>query len=210
MDKENLRKSKFDEAQLLKSSTVFYGVILVVGLMIGHYLHDSLATAWAPAAASFSVSQLIILGCLGAGLISIMSYVMEDLASSYRSVREYMVSLVGQLSLMGALYLGVLSAVAEEVLFRMAIQPSVGVFVTSLMFALLHLGPGRALSVWSLLAFLSSLILGWTYDATANLWPAVIGHIGVNLISVLRFRVLYRAGNPDQGKANSKDVRGIE
>ncbi len=87
--------------------------------------------------------------------------------------------------------IALLVSLAEELLFRGAIQYWLGVLGTSLLFTLIHF---RYLRRWLmvLLLFLVSLGLGLITDYYNSLLPAVVAHFTVDFILgiFIRFRIL--------------------
>lgn len=72
-------------------------------------------------------------------------------------------------------------ALAEEFLFRAVIQPGLGVWWTSVLFALVHV---RYLKKWVMMAvvFLISMLFGWLFDKTGTVWAVVWTHFLVDFI----------------------------
>ena len=75
--------------------------------------------------------------------------------------------------------LSVLSATAEELFFRAALTPSVGVWGSSLLFALCHLTPKVGLS-WSVWAFVMGLLFAALFLVSGSLWPPILLHALIN------------------------------
>ncbi|SMF22048.1 CPBP family intramembrane glutamic endopeptidase [Pseudobacteriovorax antillogorgiicola] len=192
MEHKESPEESFNQAQLLKNSSMFYLCIGAVGLMVSYFHHDNMARSWALSSPDYANWEVISLGLLTAGVLAVMAYLFEDFFPSYRALKRVMVGLMGRMTWPGAIYLALLSAVSEEILFRTAIQPSAGVVLTAALFAVLHLGPAQQFGVWALIAFLSGLVFGWTYEATGLILPSLIGHILVNLISFWRFRISFQ------------------
>lgn len=76
-----------------------------------------------------------------------------------------------------------LGAFAEETLFRAAIQPIWGIFLTSSLFALIHI---RYVKKWVLLlgTVVMSIVLGWLYDKTQVIWTPIWAHFLVNVTMI--------------------------
>ncbi|MBO8170656.1 MAG: CPBP family intramembrane metalloprotease [Bacillaceae bacterium] len=79
-------------------------------------------------------------------------------------------------------------AVSEEFLFRVMIQPLMGIFWTSVLFTLIHV---RYLRYWimPLMVFVISYVLGWSYNITENAWTPIVAHMTVDLILGLWIRL---------------------
>ena len=82
--------------------------------------------------------------------------------------------------------LALLSAVAEEVFFRGAMQPSWGLWPTTLVFALLHSGRGRELAVWFGSAFAAGALLGGLAEWRENLLAPILAHGVLNGLELRR------------------------
>lgn len=72
-------------------------------------------------------------------------------------------------------------AVTEEFLFRAVIQPGLGLWWTSVLFALVHV---RYLKKWvmTVVVFCISLLFGWLFDRTGSVWSVVWAHFLVDFI----------------------------
>jgi membrane protease YdiL (CAAX protease family) len=93
---------------------------------------------------------------------------------------------LGPLRLRDCVLLAVLSGVAEEALFRGAIQPELGLVTTSLVFGLAHLVPRRELLPWTAFTVLAGFLLGGLYLWTGNLVAPVVTHVVVNGVNLRR------------------------
>ena len=83
------------------------------------------------------------------------------------------------------LLLAVASAVGEEILFRGAMLDAWGPWVSSLVFALLHVPPRRELWPWTVSAGLLGLCLAALTTWTGNLGAAVAAHFVINLLNLV-------------------------
>lgn len=86
--------------------------------------------------------------------------------------------------------LSMCSGFAEEALFRGVLQPSIGIWTTSLIFGMLHTG-ARDLVVAGASAAAGSLILGLLYQASGSLWCPIMCHAAHNLATLLYLRGPY-------------------
>jgi hypothetical protein len=93
-----------------------------------------------------------------------------------------------------ALALALLSALAEEVFFRGAVQGAFGLWPAALLFALLHAGPRRDLALWGLFALVAGLACGGLVAARGALVPAVAAHFVVNAVGLRRLARAAPAG----------------
>ncbi|PMC39453.1 CPBP family intramembrane metalloprotease [Bacillus sp. UMB0899] len=87
-------------------------------------------------------------------------------------------------------FLTALIAVSEEILFRGVIQSHFGLWVASLIFAVLHF---RYLSKWLLFIMVVSIsfLLGVVYEITANLYTTILAHFLIDLVFAIQIRLQY-------------------
>lgn len=88
----------------------------------------------------------------------------------------------GLMSVAGALVLGLSAGISEESLFRGAVQPRLGLLLSTILFALGHLQYG--LTVATLEIFVIGLVLGLMRRRT-NTTTTILIHAGYNTIGVL-------------------------
>jgi membrane protease YdiL (CAAX protease family) len=91
---------------------------------------------------------------------------------------------LGSLSPAQCVVLALASGIAEEALFRGALQPSLGWIGASVLFALAHFVPRRELLAWSAFALAGGLLLGGLYAWTGNLLAPVVAHVLVNAVNL--------------------------
>jgi membrane protease YdiL (CAAX protease family) len=100
--------------------------------------------------------------------------------SLHRDFRE----LLGPLTMRDIVILAVASSVGEELLFRGALLPWIGVWPQALVFALLHVGPGRRFLPWTVSALVLGVALGYVAEATDNLGAPIVAHFTINLMNL--------------------------
>lgn len=93
-------------------------------------------------------------------------------------------SILGALSTAQVLALAGLSAVGEELLFRGAMQPTLGLWLTSAIFALMHFPSQRRFWPWTLAAGLMGISFGLITLHTANLAGAILSHFIINALNL--------------------------
>ena len=109
----------------------------------------------------------------------------RDLHSSFRD-------LLGPLSTREIVILALASSIGEELLFRGALLPWLGVWPQAVIFALLHVGPGKRFLPWTLSAAVLGLAFGWLAVWTGNLGGPIAAHFAINFFN-LRYIVRERA-----------------
>lgn len=85
------------------------------------------------------------------------------------------------------------SAVGEEVLFRGALVPAIGLVPSSLLFGVTHQLRGRSRGVWIAFAATVGFLLGALFEATGSLLGPIVAHAFVNAVN-LRFLVEHDPG----------------
>ncbi len=189
-DKDEIGISRV--SSFLRSSTLFYLIMGTVGGLVAHYQHKIFMAALTIPADWHLSLRLLGIAVMGAAVLLIFNYIFEEQFPSFKAFRYILMQMVGAASIPASIYLAALSALGEELLFRGAIQPELGLIGTALLFGLLHLGPQGIVSIWTLWAVLSGLMFGWIFQQTGSLLPVILCHIIVNTISMLRLRVQYR------------------
>ena len=137
------------------------------------------ADVWLLALAALALS----LGLLGG------AWLLERTLPSFRAASRLLERALFWLepSVLEAILLAALTAGAEELFFRGALQSLVGVWGQALIFGLLHPMPRRA---WSYMVYaaLSGLAFGYAVILTGSLWPGLIAHFAINLQGLLALR----------------------
>ena len=85
-----------------------------------------------------------------------------------------------------AVLLALASGIGEEMFFRGALQPAVGIVWASLIFGACHFLPRRELVLWSGYAVVMGLAFGWLFEATGHLAAPIAAHVLVNAVNLPR------------------------
>jgi membrane protease YdiL (CAAX protease family) len=124
---------------------------------------------------------------LGAGLLLLGLWAgAERIFPLARDLEAKLAQALGPLSGSEAFALALLSGFAEELFFRGAVQGTLGVVGATILFGLLHSGPGRELRLWTLFALLAGAVLGLLMVWRGNLLGPVAGHFLVNAVNLRR------------------------
>jgi len=102
------------------------------------------------------------------------------------ALEGHLTEVLGPLPRDEALALALLSGFAEELFFRGAMQGSLGFLAASVLFALLHTGPGPAFRLWTLFAAVAGLAFGALMLWRGNLLAPVVAHALVNGVNLVR------------------------
>lgn len=99
--------------------------------------------------------------------------------------------LLGPLTMREIFILATASSVGEELLFRGALQPWLGVWLQGAVFALLHVGPGKRFVPWTVSAFVLGVAFGGLASWTGSLGAPIVAHFTINFMN-LRYIVRTR------------------
>ena len=126
-----------------------------------------------------------LVALVGIAVFLAVAFVIESLASvvapeQQKKVTDVSNVLFSHFNNPGAIiFLGLLAAVVEETLFRGAMQPRLGILVTSILFAALH--TQYAVSFATLEVFVLGLGLGWLRKESGSTLPGMLTHAGYDI-----------------------------
>ena len=193
-EEESSKTHSFSDLSFTHVATIVYAIMAAAGLLIMIYAHRNLDAAFHWPSTFDARSTIFFSALLVTGILYIATYLCEAWFNAFHYLKMTVAMMIGNRSYGVAIYLALISAIGEELLFRGAIQPFTGLFFASAMFGLAHLGP-EGISLWTIWAFCAGLLLGWTYDATNSLWPPILAHFLLNAISMLRLQYLVKRGH---------------
>lgn len=146
---------------------------------------------------------------IGAGLLLLgIWWAAERVVPLAKELEARLAGMLGPITPSEAVGLALLSGFAEELFFRGAVQGTLGWAAATILFGLLHSGPGRAFRLWTVFALLAGLVLGGLMAWRGNLLGPVLGHFVVNAVNLRR--LASRAGDSArlrEGEAqNEKEI----
>ncbi len=103
--------------------------------------------------------------------------------------------LAAELDYRTGLFVALCAGVGEELFFRGVLANEFGIFISSVLFALMHFGP--AVMKFRLVATIYLVIgiyFGWIYAQTGSLWVPIIAHAAYDYAALLYMRYLYCSG----------------
>lgn len=151
---------------------------LALGVLGGVWL---LLRPW-PYAARTGLGGQLLAGAATAALLLAAAWLLERTLPSFRYASRLLESALRSVALPAwtALLLAAATAGAEELFFRGALMPLVGLVPQALLFGLFHPVPRRAWA-YPVFAALAGLAFGALTLTTGSLLPAVVAHFGINL-----------------------------
>lgn len=108
------------------------------------------------------------------------------LSKRARELEETLGALLSGITPADAVVLALISGIGEELFFRGALQGTIGLLWATVLFALVHTGPGPAFRLWTLFAAVAGLVLGLLVVHRGTLLPAIVGHALVNGVNLWR------------------------
>lgn len=173
----------FSPRDLLRLGLGFYGVVTLfaLGFDLFSRVRGSGAAEGVPLLSLSLPSWEALAAGLGIGLavVALTRVGRRAWSAVDRAAREF-ASLLGPLGWKEAWLLALASGVGEELLFRGALWPYLGLLGTTLLFGLVHVVPRRALWGYPLFAALVGLLVGLLREASGSVLPCVIAHVVVN------------------------------
>lgn len=160
-----------------------YGGMAIVGLLIaaGRGNPDLYRVAPAP-------TWLLLGGpAIGVG-VGLAVVALTRLATKHfewaRELNASFRDLLGPLTGREILILALASSIGEELLFRGALLPWLGVWVQAALFAALHVGPKKRFLPWTASAFVLGAAFGELAVRTGNLGGAIAAHFMINFLNL--------------------------
>jgi hypothetical protein len=160
--------------QLLKSALLL-GALLTVGGLLFTLIFRTRAdlTTWYPLDSALMLGEIALglgLGIGAAGLVWGLTERIKWLADLRERLALFLP--LDQIGWGYALLFGLLAGIPEEIFFRGALQPTLGLLLTALFFGLLH-----AISpIYILFTILAGVLLGGLAQSRGDLWAATCAH----------------------------------
>lgn len=168
---------------------VFYGFLGAAGAIWIHFACP------VPLSRLFQVENRWLTYCVGIGAGLAVAGISALLVRYYKPAKvleQEFGYLLGNQGVGEIFLLAGMSGVAEEILFRGALQQWVGPYLSAAIFALAHPPFNRRLAMWPVFAFAVGLLFSFELELTGNLVAPVLTHVVINLINLLRISTKYR------------------
>ncbi|MSP63890.1 MAG: CPBP family intramembrane metalloprotease [Myxococcales bacterium] len=101
-----------------------------------------------------------------------------------RTLHREFRSLLGPLTGGEIFLIAAASSIGEECFFRGALLPHLGIWLSSALFALPHIGPGVKFLPWTATSFIVGLVMGALFLQFGDLGGPIVAHFTINLLNL--------------------------
>lgn len=148
------------------------------------------------------LAEQLILGLLLGVELAVYVALIVGKMRAFARLRTFFGKIINQVRPRGfdMVVVALAAGLSEEVLFRATLQPMLGVWLTSLLFVLSHLGVGkfdRAKIAFGAYVFSMSVLFGFTYEQV-GLIAAVAAHASFDLVFLYLLRHFLRTAETPQ------------
>lgn len=149
------------------------------------YLAGSL-DGWLPSGDGWPVTTAVDVALgVGAGLVTVaLTALLIEYVPVFARLADAMAGVIGPVGWPTIIVSAAASSVAEECLFRGAVQPTVGWLLASILFGACHFLPDRRFLPWTAFAVAAGFGLGALFQWRGTLVAPVLAHFTVNLINL--------------------------
>ena len=173
---------------IVRLAAGFYGIVTLFA--IGYAFFDRIVRkddgSGAEAFLGLALPSLgHVLAGIGLGLAVVgVTHVGFRALPAIRQAAAMLTEVLGPLTWKQALAVAACSGVGEELLFRGALWPHLGLLGTTFLFGLVHVIPKKKLWGYPLFALGAGLLLGLLRDASGSVFPPILAHITVNALNL--------------------------
>lgn len=162
------------------AATVVYAPLMVLGLLICGFATKTVP----PPGDLHRIATDIAIGLAVAVGVVLVTFVLARAIPALQSMEIAFRRTLGPLSTGEIIRIALLSGIAEELLFRGALQPWAGLIVTSILFGILHFVPDKAWFPWTIFATAFGFLAGWLFEERGSLVAPMVAHVFVNLANL--------------------------
>ncbi|MGH2670606.1 MAG: lysostaphin resistance A-like protein [bacterium] len=162
---------------------------LALAALVWRGAHSDLNIFIHPAMGSSGLGLLSVPAGVGLGLaVVLLSRLSVARFSWARLLHREFHDLLGPLHDREVFTIALASAVGEEFFFRGAMMADLGLWPSSAIFALLHVGPGWRYLPWTLSAFAVGTAMGGAFAVFGNLGAPIAAHFTINYLNLRHIR----------------------
>jgi membrane protease YdiL (CAAX protease family) len=162
----------------------FYALMAAAAVVWRLAAEGVLPWAEAPGESVLPIHWRIAAGLGGGAALVAASRFWTARSEAGRALAAELARVLGPLGPGRALSFALASGVAEEALFRGALQTQVGALAATLIFAAAHFVPAPRLRIWSLFALLAGAVFAALFAWTGDLLAPALAHVLVNALNL--------------------------
>ncbi len=194
----------------MKTAGLTYG-----GLFLGAFVWRAVADGGTPFLApdvawsweTLDLGKNLLLGVFTAGVVILLGMELTRRFVWAQELEVGFAKILGRLSWQDIFLLALSSSLAEELFFRGALVPTLGIGGAALVFALLHVGPTRVFWVWTAMALGIGLVFGVYFERNQSILAPLVAHFLINLVN-LALIMVHTHWNPDWREPTDQEVFG--
>lgn len=168
--------------ELFRMAWTFYLVLAIAGVIWLALAEGSLTLGLFVDTGGIGLDLALGVGC--AAVLSGGWRGLRRFSASMRELEGVMRRWFGSIDSSEIFVLALISGFSEELFFRGALQSSLGWIWATLIFTLLHSGPGRVFRIWTAFALVAGLLFAALVEYRGNLLAATVAHVLVNWINL--------------------------
>ncbi len=175
--------------RFVRLAVVFYSALLLVAALIGALWDRNVFTLGDGPLLSLSIGVATACGTIASAIL------LFHLVPALRQLSDELAPhLVDGARGRDLVLVSLASGMGEEVFFRGALQPVLGIMLASLLFGVLHVGPDRRYLIWTLWAVGAGFLFGFLYLWTGGLLAPITAHVLHNAATLLIWKRSRRSG----------------
>ena len=170
-----------------------YGVILGLGMVLAGWawvggVQGRGLSEWFPLARWRSD---LALGALAGAGAALAAWVLHDRVPAFRRIARMLCAVLDMDALRypHAVLFGLIAGIPEEILFRGALQPTLGIVPASILFGALH----ALTPAYFIYATLAGMLLGGLADWRDGLWAPIAAHVVIDTVTFVLLIRRWRA-----------------
>ncbi|MBI2603725.1 MAG: CPBP family intramembrane metalloprotease [Deltaproteobacteria bacterium] len=206
MPAKNNRTDTPHKHSLGAKSFQLYGLMMLCSLFVCAFVQKNLSSIFNLPLDSAALLEQGTLVLLGVGILVASSQLFDAWFPSFRLHKEQTHRLIGPLNLFSAVLLSLVAAAGEELLFRGALQPFLGLGLSSVLIGFLHFSPQGTFTAWSVYGLMTAMLLGVIFEHTKSLVPGFTVHTIVNLNFLMKHYFAMKRLNNGRNVAG-KDIQ---
>ncbi|QNG61402.1 CPBP family intramembrane glutamic endopeptidase [Metabacillus idriensis] len=190
--RQNELVKRLSDQQLLQQLYFTQILLLTISVILSMMLFNSMSDfkiIW-----KLEISQILIIGGFTAVIVVFMDWlIMKTMPEKWYDDGGINEKMFRNRSIPHIFILCLFISFTEELLFRGVIQTQFGIWTASIIFAVLHFRYLTKVLLFSMV-MLISILLGFVYDWTGNLFVTVFAHFIIDLVFAIQIRLQFING----------------